>query len=748
MSTLHRGGGGGGKGNLNAIQIFCLTISNLPSDEWQAKTAALKQLMRTITQIVNPNSAHDDDCSVMSEDSRSVHVLKNIESSLTSPRRGGGKPRTNHSNRVLLPPSMRDTGLKRSSSRDSLTSLASEATGCSMSVASIRPKMIIPKSEIMLQPQSLRQLHTPFRILLTDLRTLVVKSVCYNIAKLTKLVGDNARLLMTDIMPDILAVYSQTVKVMHGFAMQAMSAVIQHCKFRGGITILIREGKGNKSKVVRSICMKYLQQILDTWPHQFLASDIENIGQSLVNSLIDPAQSVRMEGRKAFLHSYFRNYPESWYKIVHSPEGVLANDTRLKKSILANSVALASESKGTKTTTTTSSKSLHATNNKKNIKNNENGITNTITLSSSTFAVEAAAHHSKQVNSAISSSTSLSSSGIPSSNPFHQLARQTPSNRRLNSSARRRAIRDELHHKAACSIQAVVRGTSTRKKIRQICLSSQENSNNSIRMIATSNNPFNLSSSAIALGVTPERISSSIRQQTDISPLASPDLVPNNNGYKVSNTRNLSSMRSTALRSTNIKPQPLRAKSCNNYSRRQQQQRENNAPPPVTRALFNDQENIISTDDDDNNNDSTDSFLASPMIKQDEHINSKNINNSKTRRESSIMFQQKLDQQDHDSMINISHSILSLHRKHMSDLMDALREEMDLISIFESSILEDSKPKNRVKQNNGSINKNRLTEEQILKYYEKVLNCLDSRNDMINNVKQKLEQLSEGSDLV
>ena len=152
----------------------------------------------------------------------------------------------------------------------------------------------------------------------------------------------NSRLLMTDVLPYILALYGKTVKVMHGHDMQEMSAVMQHCKFRGGITILIREGKNHKSKVVRGMCMKYLHQILHSWLIQFLSSDIESIGQALVNSLIHPAQSVRVEGRKSFLNACFRNYPKFWHKIAHSPDtNVFVNYERLKNYMLANSVSLA-----------------------------------------------------------------------------------------------------------------------------------------------------------------------------------------------------------------------------------------------------------------------------------------------------------------------------------------------------------------------------------------------------------------------
>merc|ERR1712157_47802 len=128
---------------------------------------------------------------------------------------------------------------------------------------------------------------------------------------------------------------------------------------------------------------------------------------------------------------------------------------------------------------------------------------------------------------------------------------------------------------------------------------------------------------------------------------------------------------------------------------------------------------------DENKKESLDSLLTSPMTPFDSMRKNPHsqMNNDKRRRESSIMLQQRLGQQDHDEILSISHSILSLHRKHMSDLMDALREEMDLISIFESNLLEDSKPQNRVK--NGILKKKKLDEDQVLKYYEKVLLCLD-----------------------
>merc|ERR1711920_38785 len=88
----------------------------------------------------------------------------------------------------------------------------------------------------------------------------------------------------------------------------------------------------------------------------------------------------------------------------------------------------------------------------------------------------------------------------------------------------------------------------------------------------------------------------------------------------------------------------------------------------------------------------TTSFIASPLPTPQKKMS------MQKRRESSVLLKQKLkgktdaddnqqskqrrNQEQKHQIQSISQSILNAHRKHMSELMDILRGEMDLIASF------------------------------------------------------------------
>jgi len=114
------------------------------------------------------------------------------------------------------------------------------------------------------QPKELRRLAPSFQKLFTDLRSQVVKAACTHLATLAEHAGDAARLLVRDVLPDLIDIHRQTVKVMHGYALSCMITIIHFVKFKTcGLTVILDHGRKNKSKDVRCACVRYLHEIVE-----------------------------------------------------------------------------------------------------------------------------------------------------------------------------------------------------------------------------------------------------------------------------------------------------------------------------------------------------------------------------------------------------------------------------------------------------------------------------------------------------
>lgn len=197
-----------------------------------------------------------------------------------------------------------------------------------------------------MQPKELHRLVSTFRKLFTDLRSQVVKAACTYLANLCEKSGNHARFLIRDLIPDIIDLHRQTVKVMHGYALSCFLSVIHHTTLcTKGLTILLQESRCSKSKDVRCACVRYLHEViavtatagatttLNTTSNTNTMRNSEIIGKTLAKALLDPSQQVRIEARLAF-DTFRTKYPELWDKLVVNEETCVIKDVRLQKSLL------------------------------------------------------------------------------------------------------------------------------------------------------------------------------------------------------------------------------------------------------------------------------------------------------------------------------------------------------------------------------------------------------------------------------
>ena len=217
---------------------------------------------------------------------------------------------------------------------------------------------------------ALRRLFKPLSELLLDARSTVAKHTCQHLAFLVRRIkalnpanSDTCKYLLKDLLPTVLALHAQTVKVIRGYAAEMMTIIIPLCRFKSGLPVMLERLRKDKSRDVREACVKYLRLVVRHW-----AKDVEqpslgsgsgsageseaqsqppsktnqdyltpsiclHIGNGLARALMDPSQHVRMEARNAF--EIFRyKYPDIWNQIVQKKDGILSKDKRLKKSII------------------------------------------------------------------------------------------------------------------------------------------------------------------------------------------------------------------------------------------------------------------------------------------------------------------------------------------------------------------------------------------------------------------------------
>ena len=186
------------------------------------------------------------------------------------------------------------------------------------------------------------------------------------------------RLLFKDLLPSILDLSKQTVKVIRNYSVNMTLSILPYIRIKSTINLLIEKMKLNPSRTVREDCAKYLSCILSSWPWESTGSydnissnylppsgivivknsrkderlsldSTRQIGLALGRTLSDPSKPVRDEVKKGFEVLYKRFRP-IWDEVMSS--GVV-RDVRLRKKLLevasrdvATSTAVGGEGKG------------------------------------------------------------------------------------------------------------------------------------------------------------------------------------------------------------------------------------------------------------------------------------------------------------------------------------------------------------------------------------------------------------------
>ncbi|KAL7519457.1 hypothetical protein ACHAWX_004214 [Stephanocyclus meneghinianus] len=179
------------------------------------------------------------------------------------------------------------------------------------------------------------------------------------------------RLLFKDLLPSLLQLSSQTVKVIRNYGSSLLLDVLPHCRVPSSLIMLCDRIKSDKNRCVKEDCARYLRCVLETWPcdeallacsspyHPMDEQDggdkdnhstilmptqrfrkdecltietVKQIGWELGRSLSDPAQPVRNESKKGF-QVLFRRFRPIWNEVMKLNSGVI-RDVRLRRKLL------------------------------------------------------------------------------------------------------------------------------------------------------------------------------------------------------------------------------------------------------------------------------------------------------------------------------------------------------------------------------------------------------------------------------
>jgi hypothetical protein len=183
-------------------------------------------------------------------------------------------------------------------------------------------------------PAILRHLANPLSELLRDARSTVVKRACEAASELFAKCQVDARYLLKDIMPHILAVHAQTVQVIRTYVQTMVMNTLAVCPCKMAMPIWLDRLKSDKSRTVREACALYLGIALQEWstePGYLTAQIWDQVGTSLVKALRDPAPAVRSNAKRSMETLCVINR-DVFDKFLENAD--LTRDTRIRKLLL------------------------------------------------------------------------------------------------------------------------------------------------------------------------------------------------------------------------------------------------------------------------------------------------------------------------------------------------------------------------------------------------------------------------------
>ena len=352
MSSLH-GIAPRGQVDDGPIDTFIRKLSSLSAEEWQRRIEALKTLVNSTPDY---STTCDDDGS---------HVDPSLTPCSQPQRRSNNNTSAaNQSNATIIPWYRSSKSVRRLAAplktllldaRSAVVKEAAELIGVLLSVKlQCHPSFLTVEEDDNINDDN------------SDTKNDSDKEIddIFNNATTTPNKQSNkqapppppfvGRLLFKDLLPSILQLSGQTVKVIRTYGVNMTLTIIPHCRVKSALVILLERMKSDKNRNVREDCARYLRCVLETWPietdnkinsraeEQLSYDAAQQIGMGLGRALTDPAQPVRTETKRGF-QIIFQRFRPVWNDVMKS--GII-RDVRLRKNLLEAASRSESENGG------------------------------------------------------------------------------------------------------------------------------------------------------------------------------------------------------------------------------------------------------------------------------------------------------------------------------------------------------------------------------------------------------------------
>jgi hypothetical protein len=530
-------------------------------------------------------------------------------------------------------------------------------------------------------PPILRHLSSPLSDLLKDPRSTVVKRTCESCALLFDKCQRDARYLLKDIMPTVMEIHGQTVHVIRQCVQTLISEALSVVPCKMAMPIWMDRMKADKAITVREACAFYLGIGIQEWTEEgYLTNDVyTQVGSALIKAMGDQAPAVRQTARKG-LENLNYVQPNLFSKLVDDRE--VCSNTRVRKTL-------------------------------KKIQAGEDDV-------SSTTSSRIGSVHSRGYGGSTSGHLrNVWSPPYNNSRPTFPIPEtigvRTPSRKKqfgYNPPARK------LGGGLGPPVR-VAQPFSTATDNDDALFESPPPAKHNVSDDALFDSPppvHNLSDDALFESPSPQQLSSEVAddalfESPPLQHLSSDDVLfePSTSHIPKEDKINAVDELSVIANANDLRESGRQRASTGIVSLLQER---------FSKFSISDSQKFVAAHSDES------AFLSEILDKTEDDIDQDKTEDAITAPGNTLT--QSQTPKEHT---NIAQELLESHKRHVDQVMETLRVEMDALRDFETLLLEDV---------------DRLTEEEVLQYFESVGLCLEARTKAGITLQKKMDKISQG----
>ncbi|XP_014258947.1 CLIP-associating protein 1-A isoform X3 [Cimex lectularius] len=178
----------------------------------------------------------------------------------------------------------------------------------------------------------LRQLDQPFQLSVKDLRSQVVREACVTIAFMSQELGNRFDIFADSMLPVLINLIQNSAKVVASAGQVCIGFIVKNTP-SSRLLPHICAASNHKSREIRRASIKYLLQIISSWPTSPLHKHLTQLQNALSSAITDADQEVRLTARKVYW-AFKEHFPEQADILLNNLD---ANYKRSLHSDMSNS---------------------------------------------------------------------------------------------------------------------------------------------------------------------------------------------------------------------------------------------------------------------------------------------------------------------------------------------------------------------------------------------------------------------------